>query len=173
VNIEDVEKLLSEWGALSKYTAQRKEGTTDAHILERGRAFAPGTRQRAAARLVGRDGFDRRRIMAAGLASCGINIVGTNFVDPIPCNESRHVGPHQSVADSVPPHLRRINAIASDLYRADTLCGLCLRQEYCGYGTQADKAARVGVALGMAIGVRIYREALARAKGWVMGRLTT
>ena len=51
--------------------------------------------------------------------------------------------------------------------------GLVLRQEYCGYGPQSMKADRVSLALGdgRPMGLRVYREALAHAKGWMAGRL--
>jgi hypothetical protein len=180
VNEAELELLLVEWGMLSKYLQNKPEGaTTDFHALQRAREYAPGTRARAAMRLVGRDGFDRRTMMAAaanaGLGegrTCGIHIVPASFVDPVPCSESRRAGGVSGRArDATPPHLRPVEQAAKELYRLDTLRGLVLRQEYCGYGPQTEKAERVSVAIGSRIGLRVYRESLAHAKGWMQGRL--
>lgn len=169
--MEEMDTLLRQWGALSKYTEERREaGGT--HALERGRAFAPGTRARAAQRLVGRDGSSRRSYMARGLEACGVRMVGQAYVDPVPCTESRGRGGLASAAARyIPEHLRPVDEAARLLHRVDTLMGLCLRYEYCGYGSQGEKAGYVGSALGQPVGLRVYREALARAKGWMMGRL--
>lgn len=179
MNMDELDDLLRQWGALSKYTQEKKEGSNDFHALARSLDFAPGTRARAAMRLVGRDGFDRRTLMAtaanAGLAhgmTCGIRIVPASFVDPIPCTESRRAGGVSDRArDDTPEHLRPVALAARELYRIDTLRGLCLRLEYCGYGPQTEKAERVALAIGSPVGLRVYREALAHAKGWMHGRL--
>lgn len=175
MNDETLERLLCEWGALSKYEAEKREGASDFHVLQRARDFAPGTRERAAARIAGRDGRSRRTMMAAGLAACGVRIVRQDFVDPVRGrDDSRTITPRERVADSIPPHLRAVNAAALELYRIDTMRGLVLRQEYCGYGPQSMKADRVSLALGdgRTMGLRVYREALERARGWMLGRLT-
>ena len=168
---QELEQLLTEWGALSKYREARSEGATDFHILQRAKDFAPGTRERAAQRLIGRDGISRRTYMARDLAACGVKAVPMAYVDPVPGKTSHHAGPRERIADSIPPHLSRVYYAAQELYRIDTLRGLVLRQEYCGYGPQAEKAERVSVAVGSRIGLRVYRESLAHAKGWMHGRL--
>jgi hypothetical protein len=179
MTMDELDNLLREWGALSKYQEARTEGATDFHALSRARQFAPGTRARAAARLVGRDGESRRRLMAvaanAGLPdgrSCGIRIVPAEYVDPVPCSESRRAGGVSAAArDTTPSHLRPVVVAASELYRIDTLRGLCLRFEYCAYGCQSEKADRVALAIGSPVGLRIYRESLAHAKGWMHAKL--
>lgn len=170
---QELEQLLAEWGALSKYQQARTEGATDFHVLQRARDFAPGTRAKAARRLIGRDGYERRAYMARDLKACGVRVVPMDYVDPVKGTESRKGGGMSDLPprDDTPPHLRRVNAAASELYRIDTLRGLVLRFEYCGYGPQAEKAERVSVALGSRIGLRVYRESLAHAKGWMHGRL--
>lgn len=171
MTIDELECLLVEWGALSKYEAAREDGPTDFHVLQRARDFAPGTRERAAARLVGRDGADRRKLMAVGLKACGVRIVPMDFVDPIAGTPTRKAGPASRAEHSIPERLREVHDSALDLYRVDTLGGLVLRQEYCGYGSQHTKAERVTVAIGSPIGIRVYRESLARAKGWMHARM--
>lgn len=172
---DELDLLLREWGALSKYEAEKREGASDFHVLQRARDFAPGTRERAAARIAGRDGRARRTMMAASLSACGVRIVRQDFVDPVRGrDDSRTITPRERVADSIPPHLRAVNAAALELYRIDTVRGLVLRQEYCGYGPQSMKAERVSLALGdgRPMGLRVYRESLERARGWMLGRLT-
>jgi hypothetical protein len=170
----ELEELLRQWGALSKYTEARKEGASDFHALQRAREFAPGTRARAAMRLVGRDGHDRRKLMARELGACGVRLVPMDYVDPVKGSDSRKGGGVSScpARDDTPPHLRPVAAAALHLYRVDTLKGLCLRQEYCGYGSQSDKADRVSLAMESPVGLRMYREALAHARGWMQARLT-
>lgn len=170
---DQLNALLAEWGALAKYTRAIDEGGggRDLHILHRNMDFAPGTRARAAARLAGRDGRTRRAFMARELSACGVRIVPADYVDPVPCKSPRRFA---TVSDrhSIPPHLRAVESASLELYRIDTLRGLVLRHEYCGYGRQADKADAVGAALGQRIGLRIYREALAMARGWMLARLS-
>lgn len=173
MNERELEELLQEWGALSKYQQARTEGASDFHVLQRAKDFAPGTRAKAARRLIGRDGYERRAYMARDLAACGVRAVPMSYVDPVKGTESRKGGgiSDAPARDDTPPHLRRVKAAASELYRIDTLRGLVLRQEYCAYGPQVEKAERVSEALGSRIGLRVYREALAHAKGWMQGRL--
>ena len=111
--------------------------------------------------------------MAASLSACGVRIVRQDFVDPVRAKDTRSHGPRERVADAIPAHLRAVNAAALELYRIDTVRGLVLRQEYCGYGSQSMKAERVSLALGdgRPMGLRVYRESLERARGWIAGRL--
>jgi hypothetical protein len=174
MNMDELEDLLRQWGALSKYTEQRKEGANDFHALARALDYAPGTRARAAVRLVGRDGQDRRRLMARELATCGVRMVPMDYVDPVRASANHGGGGGSARAvNTTPMHLRPVQQAALDLYRIDTLRGLCLNFEYCGYGCQSDKAERVGVALGSPVGLRLYREGLAHAKGWMHARLVS
>jgi hypothetical protein len=170
---DELDALLREWGALSKYNEARQEGANDFHALQRAREFAPGTRARAAMRLVGRDGRDRRRLMARELETCGVRLVPMDYVDPVRAKANGGGGLAGPSRDSTPPHLRRVAQAALELYRIDTLRGLCLNFEYCGYGSQSEKAERVALAMnGQRVGLRIYREALAHAKGWMHARLS-
>lgn len=172
---DELERVLGEWGALSKYQQEKDSGGGgDVHVLHRNRDFAPGTRARAVLRLAGRDGTSRRAYMARDLLECGVRMVPAAFVDPIPSpSTGRGGGGGGSSPQSVPAELRRVEAAALELYRNDKLCGLCLRHEYCGYGRQSDKADAVAHALGAQIGLRVYRESLARAKGWMHARLAS
>ncbi len=171
MTIAELEQLLEEWGALSRYEEAREEGASDFHVLQRAREFAPGTRERAAVRLVGRDGGERRRLMAKELRACGVRVVPMAYVDPAAGKQTRKAGPASRPGDSIPERLKAVHASALELYRANTLGGLVLRQEYCGYGSQVAKSERVTLVIGAPIGLRMYRETLARAKGWMHARL--
>lgn len=88
--------------------------------------------------------------------------------DPVACAETRT---HRiSTPDDVPPTVQRVQRAALELYRMDTMRGTVLRFEYCKRGRQADKCGALS-ALGFPMGLRMYREALANAKGWMEGRL--
>jgi len=168
---KELELRLIEWGALAKYEESKREGATDFHVLQRARDFAPGTREKAAAQLVGRDGGERRRHMARDLGDCGVRIVPQAYVDPVAGKATHKATPSERAGDSIPPRLKAVHDAALALYRADTLAGLALRQEYCAYGSQGTKAYRVSEAIGKKVGIRVYREALARGLGWVHARI--
>ena len=179
MNDQELDTLLREWGEESKYQRARLEdggGTNDFHVLQRARDFAPGTRAKAEAKLIGRDGGDRRRYMARELTACGVRAVPMDFVDPIFGGASGGSGGGGGASDgprhNLPAHLRVVEAASLELYRIDTLRGLVLRQEYCGYGRQDDKAEKVGLAVGSPVGLRIYRESLAMARGWMLAKLS-
>lgn len=168
---EELERLLTEWGALAKYEEAKQEGASDFHVLQRARDFAPGTREKAAAKLVDRDGGERRRYMARELGKCGVRAVPKAYVDPVPGKTTHKPGPRERIADSIPPRLKAVHSAALELYRVDQVAGLALRQEYCAYGSQGRKAAIVSEAVGKKLGIRVYREALQRGIGWVHARL--
>lgn len=169
---KELELRLVEWGALAKYEEAKSEEGTDFHVLQRARDFAPGTRERAAVQLIGRDGGDRRRHMARDLKPCGVRVVPKDYVDPVAGKTTHKAGPRERLGDSIPERLKAVHQAAMELYRVDTLAGLALRQEYCAYGSQSRKAERVSLAMGSKIGVRVYREALAKAMGWMHARLS-
>lgn len=173
MNMQELDNLLREWGGLSKYVEERGEKPTDFHALARALDYAPGTRARAAIRLAGRDGRDRRKLMARELVACGVRLVPQDYVDPVRGKENRGGGGGNGgrARDTTPPHLKPVQEAALALYRIDTLRGLVLRQEYCGYGCQSEKADKVGLAIGSPVGLRVYRESLAHAKGWMHARL--
>lgn len=173
---EQIELLLIEWGALAKYVEAKSEAGSDFHVLQRARDFAPGTREKAAAQLVGRDGSERRRMHARKIAEQSEGKVRMEkvpmwAVDPVAGKTTRKATPPERIGDSIPPRLKAVHAAALELYRVDKIAGLVLRQEYCAYGSQGTKAERVAVALEVPFGVRMYREALARAMGWMHARM--
>lgn len=88
--------------------------------------------------------------------------------DPVVCTETRTR--RIATPEDMPPVVQRVQRAALDLYRLDTLGGTVLRFEYCKRGPQVEKAALLAT-VGFPVGVRVYRENLAFAKGWIGARL--
>lgn len=167
---EAFETLLRAWG---RYYGERPERDEDApsrptHPLARGMEFAPGKR---AVLTLGRGGQSRRRFLGqvAGLAG----IMPAAFVDPVPCKETRPaVFGAGETSRPVPVELQRVNRAALDLLAVDRKAGLVLRVHYCRRGTLDEKPGWVSDLLGATVGLRVYREALAQARGYMQGRLS-
>jgi len=174
---DELDKTLRQWAAAQigrhgAYVAPEDRDTgPGSHPISRAREFAPMTRSRAAARIAGRDGSDRRRTMAAVVAIKGLHLIPMAFCDPVRCVETRHSGPMQSVDQGIPTELKRVDRAVMDLYRIDTFKGLCVRLEYTGFGYQSDRAIEVGKALGAPVTLRQYRDGLRAGRQWLMGRL--
>lgn len=88
--------------------------------------------------------------------------------DPVKGKDTRSF--RVSTPDDVPREIQRIQTIWLELYRADTLRAMIVQTEYCRRGTQGEKAAMLK-AQGFAVGLRVYRENLAFARGWIESRL--
>lgn len=168
---------LRSWGFAQVNRYERRaandcDAATD-HPIARAREFAPMTPERAAKRLADRDGGDRRRMLAANSGVKGLRIVQTWAVDPIPCTEDRQAGSNQAgaaVAQATPAHLEWIDRAVSRLARENLIRALCLRQEFCGVGTQSAKAATVAREYGGKLSVWQYRRELQRALDWLRGK---
>lgn len=173
--MEQLETLLRAWGAAygerppPEWDGEDRPGVA-IHPLARAMDFAPGKHAASVRGLTTahRLGVERRRMMAQDLP--GVQVVPAAFVDPIPCTESRSI--HNASRDwPVSDILQQVQRAALDLHRIDTLRGLVLRVNYCTRGTQFDKALAVTQRLGSPVRLRVYRESLAHAKGWMHGRL--
>ena len=126
------------------------------------------TREKFQNQLVGRDGGDRRRMMARAAGVAGMRIVPQWSCDPVSGKETRHMGPVASVDRGLPPDLRIIDRALMDLYRANTMRGLCLRIEYTGFGRHPDKAMEVARAMRIPeLSVRKYRDELRMGREWL------
>src|SRR5690606_4636440 len=87
--------------------------------------------------------------------------------DPIECAETRTSGFAAPIAPSRASMAEQVQAAWLALKRADSDLADVLRAEYHTRGmTQPERAKKAGFGLGK------YRELLAQAKGWMMGRLT-
>lgn len=186
LSFEDLELLLRAWGRaygvarLAEVSERMQRGPLGGygdHPLERGRQFAPG-KKRQAYRPAPRDGSSRRRFMASkhGVDAQGrplLAIVPIDYVDPVPCHESRRGGGVSGpVSVSASPELRRVHAASLDLMMFDPLRGKVLRAEYCEEGrNQALKASRLVDQHGAPLKVNRYRDELYAARVWMHGRL--
>lgn len=179
-----LDEKLRAWGTAQagRYVHHDKHDGPGSHPISRAREFAPMSRQKFMKKVLGRDGTSRRRLMADRYNDMTpadqvrgvrrLRLVPAHVVDPVPCKESRHMGSGQSAIDAgIPPDLRLVDRAAMELYRSNTLRGLCLRMEYCGQGPQAQKAEQVARALGQPVGLRTYRDELRLAREWLRGRI--
>jgi hypothetical protein len=164
--MDGIEELLKAWG---EALVCREEGIPRTsggrtHALDRARDFAPVTRERFLASVVGRDGHSRRAYMAekmqAGDRWPQLRVIPMWAADPVPCTASRP-SPGRSTSPGLPDHLRPLNDAVRALARFDDLAAKALREQYSGRGTQADMAARLGVSK------RQFERALARGRGVV------
>lgn len=97
--------------------------------------------------------------------------------DPCAGTPSRHYAGalHFSGADTsrTDPLASRVERAAIDLFRINAELGLVLRAQYCKRGTQREKTEWVnGQDRAIALKLRTYRDALARSRMWMMGRLS-
>lgn len=170
--MDGLEELLRAWGDA---LVCREEGIARtsggrSHALDRARAFAPVTRERFLASVVGRDGYSRRAFMAAQMQAGdrhpAMRTVPVWAVDPVPCHASRS-GPRHDHTAGLPDHLRPLNDAIRALHRFDPLAAQALRQQYAGRGCQDDMAARLGVTK------RTFRSALTRGRNVLRRGLDT
>lgn len=147
---------LKRWG--NARNARYETPSRDEHVLSRALDMAPGTRERAERRLIGRDGIGRRTLMGAAAG----RFVGQGenrrpvpvpmwSCDPVPNrNDGGNGGwdppitPESSAwVDLMPDDLRWIDRALASLERRHPLRAEVLRQEFCETGTQRMKAGRV------------------------------
>lgn len=184
---DDLIRQLQSWGfhQVNRYRpyAANDDGETAGrdHPISRAREFAPMTRQNVAKVLLGRDGRSRRRLMAAGMydderKSQILDIVPTWACDPVPASNDagRPVATSYEAAPDAgtPDDLRWIDRALAEMSRSAPFRALVVRQEFCGRGTQKEKAAAIAETYGGSVTVRQYRHELGRALDWMRGRCT-
>lgn len=148
------------------------------HALAQAREMAPGTQERALRALVGRDGTDRRRLMAAGIpwekTGRRMDIVPTWACEPIrAANDADH--PHErpeiAVDQGIPEDLMWVGDMVSQMGRQFPLRALVVTTEYTQSTSQRIKACMVADLYGGALSLRQYRMELDRALDWFSGRM--
>lgn len=164
MTLEELDVVLRWWGRLygEAPPAEWEEDRTltGTHPLARAMEFAPGRK----ADTTGYLGRARMRGGVVGGAPAWAR-------EPMPCKETRVVaGRALGGGRPIPVEVQQVESAALALHRVDQVRGLVLRAEYCKRGPQAEKAEWV-TAQGFPVGLRVYREALAFAKGWMQGRL--
>lgn len=142
-------------------------------VLAKTQDLAPGTKEKAAIELVGRDGTGRLLYMARKLgegpepgAGCGLQILPEWAVDPIRAKNNADAPrtTRPSKADhGIPDEFRWIDRALSQLWRMAPIREMVVRQEFCERGTQRMKARRVELQYGGRFTVAMYRNELRRA----------
>lgn len=170
---DTLRELLRRWGyaVVNRFGSYDEEGGEES-ILSKNRNLAPGTKENFLRQLVGRDGFDRRSFMAQNVRVEGMEILPGWACDPVRATNDADL-PHerQAVVDiGIPDDLRWIDSAVASLERQSPLRAMILREQFCGTGTQQEKAARVQARYGGALSLRQYRYELARGLDWMRGR---
>lgn len=194
---EAMREILREWGVASVNRWCFSRGDRSIHVLEQARDMAPGTKENALRDLIGRDGGDRRRLMAAGIPwdnpGKRMDVVPMWACDPIrDANDADH--PHDrpeiAVDQGIPHELMWVDQMVVQLERQSLLRGIIVRTEYTVSASQFVKAgiacetyeAEMAKRLGLAprekaddekpaLTVRQYRLELDRALDWFVGRM--
>lgn len=173
-NTDPLTEELRRWGHAQVNRFALSRADRSAHVLERARDMAPVTRERSLQDLVGRDGNDRRRLMAAGSGVKGLRIVPLWAADPIrAANDADrpHDNPEIAVDVGVPDELRWIDRALASMERQHPIRALIVRTEYTVSASQAVKARMVAEQYGGSLTLRQYRYELSKAVDWCRGRL--
>jgi hypothetical protein len=174
---DDLEALLRAWGqAYGTAPAPERKPERRApasHTIAVRMQFAPGKRVATIKQRTNMDrgGHARRRLMARASGIKGMRIVPADFVDAIPCRETRSGGGGVE-SRAVPVELQRVERHALELMRINRLRGLCLRFEYCTLGPHSVKAAAVAEVLGQEVKLKRFRDELERAEIFMHARLS-
>lgn len=173
-NTDPLTEELRRWGhaQVNRFALSRADRSV--HVLDKVRDHAPLTRERAIQDLVGRDGTDRRRLMAAGAGVKGLRIAPLWAADPIRASNDAdhpHDNPEIAVDVGVPDELRWIDRALASMERQYPMRALIIRTEFTVSASQAVKARMVAEKYGGTLSVRQYRYELAKALDWTRGRM--
>ncbi|WP_414539275.1 hypothetical protein [Stenotrophomonas forensis] len=111
---------LRAWGhaQVNPFALSRADRST--HVPEKARDMAPGTRERALRDLVGRDGGDRRRFMAARSGVAGMGMLPAWAVDPARSTndaDKPHDNAEIAVDVGIPDNLRWVERALASMMR--------------------------------------------------------
>jgi len=170
----ELKKALQDWGhaTVNRYAFSRCERSV--HALELARDLAPGTKENAQRQLMGRDGTDRRRLMAAGTGIEGFNIVPMWAADPIRSSNDASPPsdlPEIAIDQGIPDHLRWVDRALAQVCRVSPLRAMVVRTEFTVSGSQAVKARMVREQYGGTLSVWQYRRELQRALDWLDAKM--
>ncbi|MBD9376182.1 hypothetical protein [Pseudoxanthomonas sp. PXM04] len=170
---EGIKESLKAWGAatVNRYCYSRTDRSV--HVLDQARDMAPGTAEKALQALAGRDGTDRRRLMARATGIKGLHVVPQWAAEPVratndagrPCDL-----PEIAFDQGIPDHLLWLDRAISQLARQSPLRELIVRTEYTVQASQAVKARMVQEKYGGQLSKWMYRRELERAMEWLDGR---
>lgn len=164
---------LKQWGHahVNRYAYTRADRCV--HALEQARDLAPGTRERAERDLVGRDGLERRQLMASHSGVKGLKALPKWAVDPVPARNDAslpHDNPEIAVDMGIPEDLRWLDRAIVALARQNPIRERIVRTEFTVSASQAVKAKMVEQGYGGKLTVWQYRRELERSIEWISGR---
>lgn len=166
---QSLDAALRAWGhaQVNRYAVRQAPGDrTQAHPLQQAMDVAPGTVERAMARLSGRDGHSRRTFMARDIP--GKRIVPTWACDAVPCHDDagrpRDL-PEQAHDMGIPDDLRWVDDAIRRLSRVSEITAAVLSVEFTAPSTarQAARARMVAERTGIQMQARRYRSELRSA----------
>lgn len=165
-------EALRAWGhaQANRYALSRADRSV--HVLDKVRDHAPMTRERALADLVGRDGGERRRYMAARSGVSGMQILPTWAVDAVRSrNDADHPHDNHEIAVDVgiPDNLRWVESALVAMERQNLLRAIIVRTEYTVSASQAVKTRMVAEQYGGGLTLRQYRYELQKGIDVVRG----
>lgn len=164
--VEPLKLVLQRWGYYQAtrylpYPRRNDEAPTpDEHPLARAKEFAPGTRERAAKLLLGRDGRSRRQAVGAAI---GMAIVPKWSSDPIPCKEGKGGGRggFSSIDRGPLPEYQWIDDALIRLRRKMPVHEIVVRTEFTVNASQLVKARIAAEEYGGHLSKSQYRRCLA------------
>jgi hypothetical protein len=173
-NTDPLTEELRRWGhaQVNRFALSRADRSV--HVLDKVRDHAPMTRERAIQDLVGRDGKDRRRLLAAGAGVKGLRMVPMWAADPIRAsNDASHPHdlPEVAVDIGIPDELRWIDRALASMERQHPMRALIVRTEFTVSASQAVKARMVAEKYGGTLSVWQYRRELQRGVDFMGGRI--
>lgn len=173
-NTDPLTEELRRWGhaQVNRFALSRADRSL--HVLDKVRDHAPLTRERAIQDLVGRDGTDRRRLLAAGAGVKGMSIVPLWAADPTRASNNAdhpHDNPEIAVDVGVPDELRWIDRALASMERQYPMRAMIVRTEFTVSASQAVKARMVAEKYGGTLSVWQYRRELQRGIDFMGGRV--
>ncbi|WP_282259708.1 hypothetical protein [Stenotrophomonas sp. PS02301] len=173
-NNDPLTEQLRRWGhaQVNRFALSRADRSV--HVLDKVRDHAPLTRERAARELVGRDGAERRRFMAARSGVQGMSMLPMWAVTPIrSANDADHPhdNPEIAVDTGTPDELRWVDRAMASMHRQYPLRALIVRTEFTVSASQLVKARMVAEQYGGALTLRQYRYELAKSLDWFRGSI--
>lgn len=169
---DPLKEALRAWGhaTVNRYAVCRSERST--HQLDKARDLAPGTRERALRTLIGRDGEDRRRMMAKAAGVKGLEVLPKWSCEPIrAANDADrpHDNPEVAVDMGIPDDLLWLERAVAQMERQHPMRARIVRTEFTISASQRAKARMVAESYGGALTVWQYRAELDKALAWISG----
>jgi hypothetical protein len=168
-----IRECLRAWGQaeVGRYCYSRSDRSH--HMLSHAMEIAPGTKERAERKLIGRNGLDRRELMAQGSGVQGMRAIPMWACDPIRAKNDAdppHDRPEIAVDTGIPESLRWVERAILGLRRQSDLQAVIVRTEYTVSASQGVKAHMVSQETGLKLSKWQYRRELALAEAWLAGQ---